>query len=56
MSVDRESGASAVAGKAEIVPCGMVARPLDELPPELRPRRVEPGTADGDYDVLHYMR
>jgi len=36
--------------------CSMVARPLSELPPELRPRRAEPATAEGDYDVLHYLR
>ena len=36
---------------------GMVARPLGELPPALRPKRADhPATADGEYDVLRHLK
>jgi hypothetical protein len=58
MGADQPSSSPVVGTneKPKSVMCSMVAHPLSELPPELRPRRAKPATAEGDYDVLHYLR
>jgi hypothetical protein len=48
--------AAAVADDSPRFMGSMVARPLSELPAKLRPRRSEPASADGEYDVLHFMK